>query len=217
MASIADLLEDRDEEASEGVPFEKLEAAGIALEAIDVDDHKALEAIQVGAEFRGRDGRTYIRDRAFRVFAVPSGNCEDYDDLYNMDEMIPNPEPGFEYELRRLNEVPLLVAQGFAVTKREDVGMVPDQVTEEYGKSVDTSYKLYDSVVMKIPKALADARRRAKERRSIENLLQLEPTDDAVERARVAGFPVKVTRKSSLTKHLRSYEKQQALAAGRKG
>jgi hypothetical protein len=143
-----------------------------------------------------------LTDALGRIWTVPADNVEDIEDRYTPDPLSTlKYDPRFHYQTIRDNQVPEYTAAGWAVVTRKELG-VPIAVSDEYGKMVDSVYKVGDSILVKRPMVIEQANRKRKAKVALEALAATEPTQEAIDAARRAGFPVKYERKSSfLTRH----------------
>lgn len=128
-----------------------------------------------------------IKDDQGHEWAIPADNVDDLDDLGSpglFGHM--KFDPRFHYQTEHQDKVSSKMTEGFVPVTRKEVGL-PDLITMDYGKPVTDIVHLMDTVLLKIPKVLADRKQARKLRTAQEVVSATEPTEEMLSRAKRGG------------------------------
>lgn len=189
--------------------------------AADLFDEDELppSLAESGVECNTIEAPGIIKDDQGHTWAIPA---EGLDDVGSDADLEPfgklNLDPRFHYQMEREDRVQQKMTQGFVPVTCEEVG-VPPPVESSYGQPVSRVLHKMDTVLMKIPKVLADRLQARKARVAREIVDATEPSPDMLRRAgkgkskfktnkelteaaEAAGFSMSVERKSRRTARL---------------
>ncbi len=154
-----------------------------------------------------------MKDDQGHTWAIPAEGLTDRDDLGELNPFGKlNYDPRFHYQMEHQDRVSQKMTEGFVPVTRQEVG-VPPPVELEYGKPISDVLHLMDTVLMKIPRVLADRLQSRKARvaksvidatepsremlrRAGRNKSKFKNNQNLTEAAEAAGFSMNVERKS---------------------
>lgn len=125
-----------------GLTVQSLETTGVHVEA------DALDTFTDGID----------------TWAIPRNPDVSYRDMMDVNPFpMKHRHPEMHYEMRHQSEVQaeLQDPMGFRVVSRREAGVTPLEGSKDYGVGVTDAYQVADTVLMKIPKRLAERRRAA--------------------------------------------------------
>jgi len=122
-----------------------------------------------------------IRDEYGNEWAIPADNVDDIGDIASNPFSVMKFDERFHYQIEPLGKVEQKRLEGFVPVLREEVG-ISKTLDIEYGKPTSNYVQYADSVLMKIPKVLADRRYARKARIAKEVVEQTEPTAEMLSR-----------------------------------
>lgn len=135
-----------------------------------------------GVEVKEFSAGGILVDEYGNQWTIPAETFEDFDDLnYNPIGNL-RYDPRFHYQLEKVQDIAKKRSEGFVPCRRDELGMI-DGLAKENGQPVDDLFIMSNSVMMKIPKVIADRRQAAKVRLAKAVKDATEPTPEMLARA----------------------------------